>query len=104
MRITNLQYVHFFIKEREYIFSVASILSVELDRNVILINLKLENDKSIADLSSFFDTIAFQDIILFLGFYNKKTLEDEVVSANVNFINSLLSTGQLTLNFERKES
>lgn len=104
MRVSNLQYVHLFIDEREYLMSVASILSVETLNDLIYINLKIENDKSIEDLSAFFDSLIGVDILLFVGYYNTKLHSNEVISSTVLFTKSHISKSSLILEFEKVEN
>jgi hypothetical protein len=84
--------------------SVSSILSVETLNDLIYINLKIENDKSIEDLSAFFDSLAGVEIIMFIGFYNTKVYANEVISSTVLFSHSHISKSSLILEFEKVET
>ena len=103
MRISNIQYVHFFIDEKEYIFSVSSILFVEDSQTTTQIYLKIENDNSIDTLRSFFSKVVDKEVLLFVGFYNKKISDNDTLSCILNFTESYILKSQLVLDFRKIE-
>lgn len=103
MRVSNIQYVHFFINEKEYIFSVSSILSIEDNPTTTQVFLKIENDSSINTLRSFFSSVADEEILLFVGFYNKNTRDNDTLSCILNFTESYIVKSQLVLDFKKLE-
>jgi hypothetical protein len=103
LRISNIQYLHFFIDEKEYVFSVSSILTIETTNNYIIVNLKKENDKSVTDLSTFFSGLITTEILIFVGYYNKSTYENEVLSSTTMFNSSEITPHALVLKFNKLE-
>jgi hypothetical protein len=101
MRLTHLNFIHFFIEDREYSLEALNTVHVSITNDHIDIAVRVLNDASTESLTSFFIDHK-DDSILFLIGYNSKE-EDPIVSVTGKFSTYSISKGICTMRFLRDD-
>lgn len=103
LKVTNLQYMHMFIDQKEYVLSPQSISEVGVGADFFNIKFKIENDQAAQSLADFFRSLNSEDLLFMFGFFNKTTDQNDMISITCTYVTPSVHNGVLTLKFLKKE-